>query len=66
MANPNPCGATKPYRPGMEWTCRKTAAHVLHPGKYARQHMDSKNSPSMYWDPTDEEIANYQARITND
>lgn len=66
MANSNPCTATKSYKPGMEWQCRKRADHVLHPGKYARQHMDSKNSPSQYWDSTDEEIANYEARITNE
>lgn len=62
----DPCGATKPYRPGLEYACRKRADHVLHPGRYARQHMDSKNSPNQYWDATEEEIANYKARISQD
>lgn len=65
MANPDPCGAILPKPSGMEWRCLRTAKHVLHPGKYARQHMDMKTSPTMYWDVTDEEIANYKARLTN-
>lgn len=67
LAN-DPCTATMPHatKSHLTWQCRKRADHVLKPGKYARQHLDMKTPPGFYWDPTDEEITNYQARISQD
>jgi hypothetical protein len=60
----DPCPATKPHPsiPDTQWHCNKRADHVTKAGRYARQHMDSKNSPVMYWDATPEEIANYKSK----
>ena len=58
------CMARTPHPNGVNWyECRRRADHLIKPGKYSKQHMDSKCSPPMYWDPTDEEIANYQAKL---
>lgn len=46
------------------YECRRRADHVTKPGKYSRQHMDSKCSPPYYWEPTNEEIDNYYANLT--
>lgn len=53
----NLCNALLPHANGINWhTCMRRKDHVLKAGKYARQHMDSKSTPPVYWDPTAEEI----------
>ena len=41
------------------YECRRRKDHVAKASKYAQQHMDSKSSPPMYWEPTSEEIEAY-------
>lgn len=63
-----PCDATlaHPTANKIIYKCMRRGDHVLKPGKYARQHMDAKTPPAYYWDATDEDIANFKAKLTTE